>query len=195
MQPGLHAVARARRPVFQAHHAAAAAAHRWPYAAALSLSAALQDTVGKPIQCKAAIAWEAKKPLEVGRGPTGIGADGVSPSVFCGLAFCRNIMHHERPGRHTSRDLLLLLAGVYSSPIACVHPLPGHRCDSGSPTGDGRGVLARGARRQLLLRLAAAAGAAAAVAAAVLLLLLQLLLMTMVMLPLPLSAASGGTAS
>lgn len=25
----------------------------------------LQDTVGKPIECKAAIAWEAKKPLEV----------------------------------------------------------------------------------------------------------------------------------
>ena len=26
----------------------------------------LQDTAGKPIQCKAAIAWEANKPLEVG---------------------------------------------------------------------------------------------------------------------------------
>ncbi len=25
----------------------------------------LQDTAGKPIECKAAIAWEAKKPLEV----------------------------------------------------------------------------------------------------------------------------------
>ena len=27
----------------------------------------LQDTAGKPIQCKAAIAWESNKPLEVGQ--------------------------------------------------------------------------------------------------------------------------------
>lgn len=45
-----------------------AAAHRHlpaPTLRLLQCFESMQDTVGKPIQCKAAIAWEANKPLEV----------------------------------------------------------------------------------------------------------------------------------
>lgn len=47
--------------------------------------AKMSDTLGKPIECKAAIAWEAKKPLEVRMvtvAPPGPGEVRLNSAVF-----------------------------------------------------------------------------------------------------------------